>query len=131
MNLLVDTHTLIWWITNNPRLGRKAVDLIFSSRTVVWVSAVSIWEISIKAALRRAGTEHTFYDVLPSELDRQGFRPLPISFEHALAVRELPPLHKDPFDRMLVAQAKCEDLTLLTADSALAAYRIRTMDALA
>lgn len=131
MNLLPDTHVLIWWITNNPRLGRQALDLIYSAETVVWVSAVSTWEISIKAALRRAGAENTFYEVLPSELDRQGFRKLPVTFDHALAVRDLPMLHKDPFDRMLAAQAKCEDLTLLTADSALAASRIRTLDALA
>jgi PIN domain nuclease of toxin-antitoxin system len=130
MNLLLDTHALIWWIKNNPRLGRKAYNLIYSPATTVWVSAVSVWEISIKAALQRVATKKAFYEILPEELDRQGFRPLPITFQHALAIRELPLLHGDPFDRMLVAQARHEGLALLTADSALAAYRIRTVDAL-
>ena len=130
MNLLLDTHTLIWWIKNDPRLGRQASALIYSPETTVWVSAVSVWEISIKASLQRVATKQSFYDVLPGELDRQGFRPLPVTFTHALAIRDLPMIHKDPFDRMLIAQAQCEGLTLLTADSALAAYPVPTMDAL-
>jgi PIN domain nuclease of toxin-antitoxin system len=103
--------------------------LINASDSTIWVSAVCVWEISIKAALRRAGAERTFYDVLSHELDLQGFHQLPITFQHALAVRNLPLHHGDPFDRMLIAQAQHENLTLLTADPRIGLYGARTLDA--
>ena len=116
---------------NDPRLGKTARAHLRSSGSALWVSSASIWEICIKASLRRLSVPPTFSEFAARDLEQGGFRQLTITFEHALAVRDLPLHHGDPFDRMLVAQAKCEDLTLLTADSGLAAYRIRTMDALA
>ena len=113
------------------RLGPAARQLIRSPGTSIWVSAASIWEIGIKAALGRLELREPFAEVLPRELERQGFRPLPVTFQHALAVRKLPQHHADPFDRMLIAQAQCEDLTLVTSDSRIRDYDIRTIDAAA
>jgi PIN domain nuclease of toxin-antitoxin system len=103
--------------------------LIRSPGTSIWVSAASIWEIGIKAALGRLELREPFAEALPRELERRGFRPIPITFQHALAVRNLPLHHADPFDRMPIAQAQCEDLTLVTSDSRIGAYDIRTIDA--
>ena len=130
MNLLLDTHVLIWWMKNEPRLGRVAEALLESSDNIIWVSSASVWEICIKASLRRLSVPPAFADFAGEDLERGGFRQLPVTFEHALALCGLPLLHRDPFDRMLVAQAKSENLSFLTADSALAAYGIRTVDAL-
>ena len=129
MNVLLDTHVLIWWIENNKRLGRRAKTIIHDNQTTVYISAVSIWEISIKAVLERLDVEPEFTDELPHEMELSGFRRLPITFEHAFAVRPLPLFHADPFDRMLVAQAKCEQLTVLTADARIRAYDIPIIDA--
>jgi PIN domain nuclease of toxin-antitoxin system len=129
MNVLLDTHVLLWWLKDTGRLGAETRRLIRSPETSICVSAASIWEISIKAALGRLELREPFAEALPHELERQGFRPLTIAFQHALAVRKLPPHHADPFDRMLIAQAPCEDLTLVTSDSRIRDYDIRTIDA--
>jgi PIN domain nuclease of toxin-antitoxin system len=129
MNILLDTHALLWWLRDSRRLGKQARAWIRSDETLVWISAAAIWEISIKAALGRLTVAASFEEQLRAEMERSGFRSLPVSFEHALSVRNLPPLHADPIDRMLIAQAQCEDLTLMTADSAIAAYQVRVVDA--
>ena len=129
MNILLDTHALLWWLTNNPRLGSQARNVILSRNTSVWVSSATVWEISIKAALGRLELREPFAEVMPAELEREGFRPLTITHRHAFAVRTLPRHHDDPFDRMLIAQARCEDLTLVTADAEIPAYDVRTLDA--
>lgn len=131
MNLLLDTHAVLWWAVSSPRLGRNARSLIRSADNTVWVSAVSLWEISIKAALRRASVFESFSHVAPADLERHGFRELPITFRHALEVRELPMHHADPFDHMLVAQARSEGLTILTGDARIHNYDVRTVSALA
>ena len=129
MNLLIDTHVLIWWSSNSRRLGRNARELISTSENAVWVSAASVWEISIRISVGRLEISGALNGRISDDLERHGFRTLPIEVRHALAVRELPLHHRDPFDRMLIAQARCEDLTLLTADPATAAYDVRTVDA--
>jgi PIN domain nuclease of toxin-antitoxin system len=129
VRLLLDTHTLLWWVWNSPRLGKHARSLMGSDATLVWVNAVSIWEMSIKAPLGRLDRLPPFEKELRIELERSDFRPLPITFEHAWEVSKLPLHHRDPFDRMLIAQARCEDLSFLTADQSMAAYDVRTIDA--
>jgi len=94
----------------------------------VWISAVSIWEISIKTGIGRLKLEAVTEEGLVSLLD-QGFRSLPVTFAHAFAVRRLPRHHADPFDHLLIAQAQCENLTLVTADPWMRAYDVRTIDA--
>jgi PIN domain nuclease of toxin-antitoxin system len=123
--LLLDTHTLLWWLADDSRLGPHARALIADAGNEAWVSAATAWEISIKKALGKLEA--------PADIDaiveEEGFAKLPISFFHGEQAGALPALHRDPFDRMLVAQAQAEGLELLTADEHIAAYGIRTVDA--
>ena len=115
--ILLDTHLLLWAFAAPERLpirARKRIDV-----SEVFVSAASIWEVSIKASL---GKIQAVASLLLAEIEPAGFTLLPISGEHAVAVGLLPSIHRDPFDRMLVAQARTEPLILLTNDAALAAY---------
>jgi len=119
VKLLLDTHVLLWWLSAQ-RLRPKAVEAISSVESDVWVSAATIWEMSIKAALGKL----TAPDDIAAQFEHHGFDVLPITMTHALTVRELPPHHADPFDRMLVAQARSEDLTLVTRDPEIARYPV-------
>ena len=121
MNLLLDTHVLLWWLDDHPNLSRRARDVIADGKNLVFVSAAVIWEIQIKQALGKLEIPKNFREVL----DRQGFELLDITVDHAYAVGDLPLHHRDPFDRMLVAQAKVERLTLVTRDIRLRKYKIR------
>jgi PIN domain nuclease of toxin-antitoxin system len=121
MKLLLDTHIALWAITDDPKLSLRARELILTPRNLVWVSAVSIWEISIKHGLGRGDMPISGSDAL--EFFRQaGYRMLPVSPEHAAAVEALPSHHTDPFDRLLVAQSLTEPLRLLTHDANVARY---------
>lgn len=121
MNLLLDTHLLLWAASEPKRLSAKARALLLDPSNHLAFSSASLWEISIKRGLDRAD-----FNVDPRRLWRMllvnGYRELPITCEHTIAVNDLPLLHKDPFDRILVAQARVEGLTLLTADKAVAKY---------
>jgi len=115
--ILLDTHLLLWAFAAPERLpirARKRIDV-----SEVFVSAASIWEVSIKASLGKIQADAS---LLLAEIEPAGFTLLPISGDHAVAVGLLPSIHRDPFDRMLVAQARTEPLILLTNDSALARY---------
>ena len=120
MNLLLDTHVLLWWLDNHPNLSRQARTAIADGRNLVFVSAAVIWEIQIKQALGKLKIPANFRKVL----GQQEFEPLDITMEHAYAVADLPQHHRDPFDRMLVAQAKVEGLTIATHDNRLIKYKI-------
>lgn len=125
MKLLLDTHVLLWALGNVGQLDASARAAISDGRNVVYVSAASVWEISIKRALGKL--------VAPADVEnavlKTGFKPLPITLAHAEHVATLPPHHADPFDRMLVAQAGLEGLTLATRDARLKAYDIAIIDA--
>ncbi len=129
MNLLLDTHSLLWWLDDSPRLGRQARARIADPRNPVWVSAVTAWEIAIKAGLGRLDLGEPPEACLPRELERGGFRALAVGFDHALGVRGLPRHHDDPFDRLLIAQARAERLVIVTADKAFGAYDVATVAA--
>ena len=124
--LLLDTHVWLWWQADDRRLGPEARSNIHAAAEVRF-SAASAWEIAIKSAIGKL--------VLPkgadihAELERDGFVPLAVEIAHAEGVRALPPLHRDPFDRLLVAQALAEGLTLVTADPALGRYAVAVLDA--
>jgi len=122
VKLLLDTHALLWWVWDSAKLGKQARSLIRSDDTLIWVSAASIWEVSIKAPLGRLDRLPPFEEELRIELERSDFRPLPITFDHARAVSKLPLHHRDLFDRMLIAQAQMEDLILVTHDSRFRRY---------
>lgn len=117
MRLLLDTHLLLWALSEPKRVGREGLALI--GRSDVFVSAASIWEISIKAA---QGKLKVSPDKVLKGIEPAGFLMLPVTGEHAARVFNLGPHHKDPFDRLLVAQAELEAMTLVTNDETLAAY---------
>jgi len=120
MNLLLDTHALLWWLDANPTLSEKATLMIADGNNLVFVSAVVIWEIRIKQALDKLEIPSNFRKVL----DEQSFEMLSITAEHAHAVGDLPSHHRDPFDRMLIAQATVERLTMVTRDTIIKEYKI-------
>ena len=125
MNLLLDTHTLIWALENHPALSGNARDAIIDGRNMVFVSSVSAWEISIKKAMGKLKAP----DNLVKEIKLHRFTRLDMNFDHAKLAGELPDIHKDPFDRMLIAQAMIEKLTLVTRDSQIAKYDVSLLKA--
>jgi PIN domain nuclease of toxin-antitoxin system len=122
--LLLDTHAFLWWLSDNPKLKRRAREAIADNTSLVHVSAATIWEIAIKAQLGRLdpGT-----DRIDQEIPANNFVELPISAQHALRAGNLPPHHHDPFDRMLVAQAQIEDLIMVTHDKVFRSYGIKIL----
>lgn len=121
MRLLLDTHVWIWWLVGDRRLPASLQERIGDPATVVHVSAASVWEMSIKEALGRLDLGEVD---LAAEIAADDFLELPIRAAHALRAGRLPDRHDDPFDRMLVAQAKAEGLTLVTADRILRDYEV-------
>jgi PIN domain nuclease of toxin-antitoxin system len=120
--LLVDTHALLRWLADDPGLSTTARDALADPANDVRVSTASVWEIAIKRALDKL----TAPDDLPEHIEAAGFDWLPIGAEHAWRVRELPPHHRDPFDRLLVAQALVERMPVVTSDARFAAYGVDT-----
>ena len=119
MRLLLDTHIVVWWLADDKRLSRQADRLISDPHNEVFVSAASVWEISIKAALGRITADPA---AIEAALAPSGFVELPITAKHAVQVARLPLYHHDPFDRILIAQSLVEPMRLLTHDDALARY---------
>ncbi len=119
MKLLLDTHVLVWWLTNDVTLPEAAREAI-ADASLVAVSAVSTWEISIKKAVGKLEAP----DDVEHQVAAHGFTALTVTLAHGTAAGALPRHHEDPFDRMLVAQARFEDLTLVTRDKRLAAYEV-------
>jgi PIN domain nuclease of toxin-antitoxin system len=124
MRLLLDTHVLLWWLADDPALARQARQLI-ANEPEVFASAASAWEIAIKRALGKLEAPED----LATALDAGEIARLPIEFEHAALAGALPRHHDDPFDRMLVAQAQCEGLTLLTSDPRISSYAVAVVAA--
>lgn len=123
MRYLLDTHTFLWWITGDSRLSPRVGAIVENPDNEILLSVVSAWEISIKVGLGRLKLPG-FPDLIPQQLVANGFVALPVAVPHALEVSKVPLLHRDPFDRMLVAQAWVEDLPVLTADQAIAQYDV-------
>lgn len=121
MRLLLDTHVLLWWLADDRRLGQQARALIAAADNTVYVSAASAWEISIKRALGKLKAPAS----LDSTIEDAGFEKLAIEFKHGERAGALPPLHNDPFDRMLIAQALLEELVLVTADKYFTGYGVQ------
>lgn len=121
MKLLLDTHLLLWAAGEPDRLSKQARALLEAPENELFFSAASLWEIVIKRGLGREDFKADARLLRRGLLDN-GYSELPIGSEHAVALESLPPLHKDPFDRILVAQAQVEGITLLTADRNVAQY---------
>jgi len=126
VRLLLDTSTFLWWITDSDRLSKKARDLLTNDANEVWFSAVSGWEIAIKSGLGRVQLPEDPEQFLPRQIVTNAFEVLPIHLRHTLRVFRLPMIHRDPFDRLLIAQALVEGLTVLSGDSQIAAYPVDT-----
>jgi len=124
---LLDTHAFLWWISGDEQLSDRASRTIADGRNEIFVSAASIWEIAIKARLGRLSIPGDPGQFIGGQVVENAFRGLPIVAGHALRVWELPDHHRDPFDRMLVAQAQVEGLALLTRDPQVSRYDVEVL----
>jgi len=121
VQILLDTHIALWALSDDRRLSAYARDAVSDPDNAIWVSAASIWEIAIKHAFGRSGIPFSARKAI-DYFDQAGYQLLAVQPEHAAVVETLPPLHGDPFDRMLIAQALTEPLRLMTHDQTLATY---------
>lgn len=124
MRLLLDTHALLWWALDHPNLSAPAREAIGDPNNEVRVSAATAWELAIKIGIGRLRLPIDLDVLLAEELRANGFVSLPVTTAHAVRVLALPQHHRDPFDRMLIAQALAEGLTLVSADEVVHAYAV-------
>ena len=124
MKVLLDTHVFLWWIMDDPRLSAKAREMIAAPETIVYVSAATVWEIAVKSQIGKLSLAQPVKQYIPTQMTTNGFIDLPITLDHALHIHSLPLHHRDPFDRMLVAQSQLEDMPILSADPLLSRYTV-------
>jgi PIN domain nuclease of toxin-antitoxin system len=124
MRILLDTHAFLWWITNDHRLSQRSIELISDGSNELLFSAASGWEIAIKAGLGRLDVPDPLDRFVSEHLFRNHIGVLPMQLSHALHVVALPQFHRDPFDRLLVAQARVEGLSLLSSDKVFEDYDV-------
>jgi PIN domain nuclease of toxin-antitoxin system len=129
MKALLDTQVFLWMAADPEALSTDARDAIEAPGAELYLSAAAVWEISIKSALGKLTLPETVATYVRDRLHRLELIPLPISLTHAIEVAGLPPHHRDPFDRMLVAQARSERMVLISADRQLAAYEVEILPA--
>ncbi len=128
MRVLIDTHVFLWLFAD-IKISQKIKDFLLDTKSnEIYVSHVTAWEISIKYGVGKLKLPEVPELFVPDRIRRAGFLQLPIKMAHVLSVHGLPPIHKDPFDRLLVSQAKAENLTILTADPNFSRYKIKTLD---
>ena len=125
MNILLDTHVLIWSLENNPTLSDDARNAIIDGNNMVFVSSASVWEINIKKSIGKLDVPDNLLD----EIKSHRFTPIDINFDHAQLAGRLPYIHKDPFDRILIAQAIIEKFVLVTRDRIIAKYDVNVLEA--
>lgn len=124
MRALLDTHVLLWWLTDSQRLSTAARELLADATSDLLWSAASTWEMGIKVALGKLSLPEPLTDFVARQMRAQGLTGLPIHHEHAARTSTLPPVHRDPFDRLLVGQALVERVPLVTRDTTLRGYGI-------
>jgi PIN domain nuclease of toxin-antitoxin system len=128
VKVLLDTHAFLWWVTDDAQLSSRARRVMGDSSNNVYFSAVSRWEIAIRARLGRLSVGgDDIENFVAQQVAANGFQVLPIHLNHALRTYSLPDRHKDPFGRLLVAQAAIEELAVVSADPKLAHYKVRTV----
>lgn len=125
MRILLDTHVLLWWINEDARLSETALEVLSNVENDLLFSAASGWEMAIKIGLGKMEVTGNLSAYLSRHLGENGIEVLPISLRHAVGVAELPKHHRDPFDRLLVAQALAEDLSIVTIDPLVSRYPAR------
>jgi len=124
MKFLIDTHTFLWFIEDNNRLPQRARELMEDANNELFLSIASLWEIAIKISIGKLEPYQTFDNIFVQHLERNNIQLLPISVEHLAAVSQLPRHHGDPFDRLLIAQAQVENLSIISADATFDAYAV-------
>ncbi len=124
MRLLLDTQCWLWWFSQPERLNEETIEQIANETNEVWFSVASVWEIGIKVAIGKLPLPEQIDDYIFTRMAQLGARTLVISASHALRAAALPLLHRDPFDRMLIAQAQIEDMKLVSADSMFNQYEV-------
>jgi len=127
LRALLDTHALLWWLSDDPALARTARKIIAETKNTILVSAASAWEIAIKVRLGKLPTAANLVSDFCGQIEREGFDLLVISAEHGIRSGLLPGPHKDPFDRMLIAQAQAENLPVITNERVFEAYGVRCL----
>jgi len=125
MRALLDTHALLWWLSDDPSLSKRARTFVSQTENAVIVSSACAWEIATKVRLGKLASAGELTGDFMGYLEREGFETLSISTQHAIRVGLLPGPHKDPFDRMLIAQAQAENLPVLSNDRVFDDYRVR------
>ncbi len=120
MKLLLDTHAVLWWLADDHRIGDEVVRHLTDDTNQVLISAVVVWEVAIKRSLGKLKAP----EAVGPTLVEAGAQPLPVTIEHAAAVERLPWVHRDPFDRLLVAQALTEDAVVVSGDERLSQYGV-------
>ncbi len=124
MHVLLDTHALLWWLADDPSLTKPARKAIADTKNIIWVSAASAWEIATKARLGKLPTGVELAADFVGHLEREGFVVLTISAEHAIRAGTLRGVHKDPFDRMLIAQAQAENIPIVSNEAVFDSYGV-------
>jgi len=127
VDALLDTHALLWWLSDDPALTKPARRIIAQTANVMLVSAASLWEIATKVRLGKLPTAANFLTDFAGHLDREGFQILAISADHAVRAGLLPGPHKDPFDRMLIAQAQAENVPIVSNETLFDSYGVRRL----
>ena len=127
MKLLLDTHALLWFIGNDPQLSVSARQNIENPEHEKFVSAASLWEIAVKLSLQKLKLPRPFAEVFPQQLEINGFELLPISCVQLEQLAALPFHHRDPFDRLLIAQAMADDMTIVTRDPEFLKYTVKIL----
>jgi PIN domain nuclease of toxin-antitoxin system len=124
MKVLIDTHTFLWWNTDDAQLSLRAREVIADGQNEVFLSAASVWEIVIKTTKGKLVLPEAPAQYITHRMSLYRFRHLPIQISHALRVYELPPYHNDPFDRMLIAQSQAECIPIVTSDESFQQYEL-------
>ena len=127
MRFLLDTHTFIWWVADDPQLSLSAKTIISNPDNEIYFSVVSAWEIIIKVGTGKFSLSEPPEIYIPSRITSNQFETLTVQMPHILRINGLPNFHKDPFDRLLIAQSLVEDLSLITVDQAIAQYPLKTI----
>ena len=127
MRILLDTHSLLWFLTDDPRLSRQALTILRTAENDVVLSMASLWEIAIKSSLKKLVLAKPFAELFPQELMDNDIGLLPILLKHVSILADLPFHHRDPFDRLIISQAMAEELPVLSSDSAFLQYPVRVI----
>lgn len=125
MRVLLDTHAFLWALLDAPELSETARDVFADRQNTILLSTASLWELAIKASLGKLHTSRPLLEWLPEEIARNALTLLPPSVDHVLRIEKLPFHHRDPFDRLLIAQAQSEDVPLLSRDTTFDAYSVQ------